>query len=387
MDGNTTPITIGADLAVSKGMIVVNSAGNSGGGSWQYIGAPADGNDVFSIGAVNSSGSYASFSSTGPTYDGRIKPNVVAQGEGSTVISAYSGNVTSGSGTSFSSPNTAGMVACLWQAHQNKSNTEIMEAIQQSASLADNPNQELGYGVPDYLEAHSQLSIPTIFEISTDIKVYLEGPFNGTEMNPEINNILPLNQPYHIAPFNYSGTETVIEIPEPDIVDWVLVELRDASAPGLATSETVITKKAAFLKTDGSITDLDGTSLLTFNIPVSDSVFLIIWQRNHLAVMSAIAIQNEGANVYPYDFTTASEKVYGNTIGYKELAVGIYGMVAGDGDADGTIDDQDMLLYWSAKAGNSEYHSGDYNLNSQIDNSDKDNYWLPNTTFIRQIPE
>jgi subtilisin family serine protease len=83
-----------------------------------------------------------------------MKPNVVAQGSGSTIISAYSGQVSSGSGTSFSSPITAGMVACLWQAHTDKKNTEIMEAIEQSGTLASNPNFELGYGIPDYMLAH-----------------------------------------------------------------------------------------------------------------------------------------------------------------------------------------------------------------------------------------
>ncbi|MCB2221962.1 MAG: S8 family serine peptidase [Bacteroidetes bacterium] len=158
MDGNTAPITIGADKAVSKGMIVVNSAGNSGGGSWQYIGAPADGDSVFSIGAVDAGGNYASFSSTGPTYDGRLKPNVVAQGQGSTIISAWSGEVSSGNGTSFSSPITAGMVSCLWQAHPNKRNTEIMNAIQESGTLAENPNNQLGYGIPDYMLAHDMIT-------------------------------------------------------------------------------------------------------------------------------------------------------------------------------------------------------------------------------------
>ena len=159
MDGNTTPITIGADIAASKGLVVTNSAGNSGGGSWQYIGAPADGDSVFSIGAVDASGNYAGFSSTGPTSDGRVKPNVVAQGSGSTIIDPWSGNVSSGSGTSFSSPITAGMVACLWQANPLKTNMEIIEAIQSSATLADNPNDQLGYGIPDYMEANSILTV------------------------------------------------------------------------------------------------------------------------------------------------------------------------------------------------------------------------------------
>lgn len=159
MDGNTAWVTIGADMAVSKGMIVVNSAGNSGSGSWQYIGAPADGDSVFSIGAVDGSGTYAGFSSQGPTFDGRVKPNVVAQGQSSTIIDPLTGEVGSGSGTSFSSPITAGMVACLWQANPGKRNLEIMQAIQQSASQANNPDNFLGYGIPDYALAHSILTV------------------------------------------------------------------------------------------------------------------------------------------------------------------------------------------------------------------------------------
>jgi hypothetical protein len=159
MDGNTTPITIGADIAASKGMIPVNSAGNSGGSSWYYIGAPADGDSVFSIGAVDAGGNLASFSSRGPTADGRVKPNVMAQGAGSTVIDPWTGAVSSGSGTSFSSPITAGMVACLWQANPEKTNVEIMQAIQQSASQYNNPDDDYGYGIPDYWQANNLLTV------------------------------------------------------------------------------------------------------------------------------------------------------------------------------------------------------------------------------------
>ncbi|RLD55494.1 MAG: hypothetical protein DRJ05_12870 [Bacteroidetes bacterium] len=178
MDGNTTPITIGADIAASKGILVCNSAGNSGGGSWQYIGAPADGDSVFSIGAVDGNGNYASFSSTGPTADGRLKPNVVAQGQSSTVIDPYGGNVSSASGTSFSSPITAGMMACLWQANPEKNNVEIMEAVQESGSIAGNPTSQLGYGIPDYSLANSLLTVIDN-KVKDDMNVLVyPNPFN-----------------------------------------------------------------------------------------------------------------------------------------------------------------------------------------------------------------
>lgn len=188
MDGNTAPVTIGADIAASKGMIVVNSAGNSGSSSWQYIGAPADGDSVFSIGAVDGSGNYAGFSSQGPTPDGRIKPNVVAQGQSSTIIDPWSGNVGSGSGTSFSSPITAGMVACLWQANPGKRNLEIMQAIQQSASQANSPDNFLGYGIPDYALAHSILTVVDHQRIpSGNLSVY-PNPFDDQLAVYTLNN-------------------------------------------------------------------------------------------------------------------------------------------------------------------------------------------------------
>jgi hypothetical protein len=385
MNGNTTPVTIGADKAVSKGMIVVNSAGNSGGSSWQYIGAPADGDSVFSIGAVNSIGAYVSFSSTGPTSDGRTKPDVVAQGSGTTIINAGTGNVSTGSGTSFSSPVTAGMVSCLWQAHPNRRNTEILEAIRQSGSLAGNPDQQLGWGIPNYLTAHNLLSLPVSHNFSLKLKVFLEGAFNGLTMNTDLNTILPLNQPYNIPPFNYNGTESVVAIPGNDIVDWVLIELRDAPSANQADDGTLLARKAAFLKSDGTVVDLDGISDPAFSVTVVNKLYVVVKHRNHLGILSFYPlIVSNGSSAY--DFTTGSVKSFGAATGCKEIAAGTWGMIAGDGNADGIVNDPDKLTEWEMNAGEHGYYFSDYNMDSEVSNQDKDNYWLPNVGFSSQIP-
>ena len=157
LDGKTARITIGADIAASKGMLIVNSAGNSGADPWKYIGFPADGDSVLSIGAVDVNRNYASFSSQGPTPDGRIKPNVTAMGQQPYVITS-GGMPGKSNGTSFSSPILAGMSACLWQAHPEASAMEIFKAIEQSADQYDAPDAKKGFGIPDFLKAHAILS-------------------------------------------------------------------------------------------------------------------------------------------------------------------------------------------------------------------------------------
>ncbi|WP_306352618.1 S8 family serine peptidase [Flavobacterium sp. '19STA2R22 D10 B1'] len=149
MNGTVAFITRGADIAFSRGMICVISAGNEGNKPWHYITAPADGFNVLTIGAVTATRNYASFSSVGPSADGRVKPDVMAQGE-SAVVANLTGNVSVSNGTSFSSPIMAGMVACLWQALPNKTNTEIIQLIKESAHLYQNPTDLMGYGIPDF---------------------------------------------------------------------------------------------------------------------------------------------------------------------------------------------------------------------------------------------
>lgn len=156
MNGNTTVISRMADLAAKKGMLVVNSAGNSGNNSWKFITAPADGDSVLSVGAVNNSGVIASFSSYGPTSDGQVKPDVVSVGAG-TVLSTTSGTVATGNGTSFSGPNMAGLATCLWQLFPEYNNHKIITALRESADRFSTPHEQYGYGLPDMKKAFGVL--------------------------------------------------------------------------------------------------------------------------------------------------------------------------------------------------------------------------------------
>lgn len=159
MDGNTAFITKGANIAFEKGMLVVNSAGNSGNDSWQIVGAPADSPNVLTVGAVNASGDYVSTSSVGSAIQPSQKPDVVAQGQASAIITEND-VIATANGTSFSSPIMAGGIVCLWQALPDKTNAEIMQLVRESASQYNTPDYLLGYGIPDLqLALSSALSV------------------------------------------------------------------------------------------------------------------------------------------------------------------------------------------------------------------------------------
>jgi serine protease AprX len=147
LNGNKALVTQAADLAASKGMLVVVSAGNEGDNAWATITAPADADSVLTIGAVNASGIYAPFSSVGPTADGRIKPDLTAQGSG-TVLAFPFGGIGTSSGTSFSAPLVAGLVSCFWQANPQLTSQQVIAYLKRSGSQASKPDNFLGWGIP-----------------------------------------------------------------------------------------------------------------------------------------------------------------------------------------------------------------------------------------------
>ena len=154
LNGRTGIATRGADMATHKGIIVVNSAGNEGRGSWKYIGVPADGFNVIAVGATNNLGFKAGFSSFGPTPDGRIKPNLSAQGQDAFTASMFGFATKAISGTSFSSPILAGAISSFWSACPQKTNFELKFLLEKSASQWEKPDSLLGYGIPNFLAAY-----------------------------------------------------------------------------------------------------------------------------------------------------------------------------------------------------------------------------------------
>ncbi|MFI5135219.1 MAG: S8 family peptidase, partial [Chitinophagales bacterium] len=181
MNGRTCMSSRAAVIAARTGMIVCSAAGNDGQKPWHYISAPADADSIITVGATDSTGTITAFSSHGPTSDGRVKPDVVAQGIRAWTIDPAPENNTTfpGNGTSFSCPIIAGMVACLWQAHQDKNNMQIIDAIHRSASLYYNPNDSFGYGIPNFQLADLILNGNSPDSMNANKPLVYPNPFSG----------------------------------------------------------------------------------------------------------------------------------------------------------------------------------------------------------------
>lgn len=216
--------------------------------------------------------------------------------------------------------------------------------------------------------------------VKVNLKVFLQGPYNGSSMNTALITILPPTQPYGGSPWNYNGSENVaidFFATHTDIVDWVLLELR-------SDLTTVVTKRAAFLKNDGNIVDVDAVSPLTFNGLNSGNYYVVVRHRNHLAIMSAAAVLLSSASGL-YDFTTAQTQAYG-TNSMVDLTGGgtVFGMVAGDASNDGQVNVDDRNATWNNKnlVG---YRIDDVTLDGQVNVDDRNITWN-NKNLGTQIP-
>ena len=182
MNGMTTRISIAATIAAEKGLLVCNAAGNTANYiemHWPWIMAPGDALGTITVGAVSADSVYASFSSIGPSFDLRVKPELVAMGVNTRIYNSVQAELRQGNGTSFACPLMAGMAACLWSAMPEVSNQEIRERLIRSGHLYETPNVYLGYGLPDgkkALEEPTSIQAPTQSSTSASVRKIL---YNG----------------------------------------------------------------------------------------------------------------------------------------------------------------------------------------------------------------
>ncbi len=205
MNGNTTISARGADLSAKKGMLNVIANGNEGGSSWRFLITPADADSVLSVGAVDTLGNVAGFSSYGPSSDGQIKPTVAAVGLRAVIANTFNGQPQYGNGTSFACPNMAGVTTCLWQAFPEVNNMSVINALQKSATKANNPDDRVGYGIPDAVKAFIILEKQLYTQTTTlencaaiikftakttnDIKVFLERRLQGETVFTKVDSV------------------------------------------------------------------------------------------------------------------------------------------------------------------------------------------------------
>jgi len=220
--------------------------------------------------------------------------------------------------------------------------------------------------------------------IDLSLTVFLEGPFNGSGMDTDLNSILPLSQPFNTSPWNYSGTESVTAVPT-GAVGWVLIELRDAATVGQANGGSVIDRQAGFLRNDGQVIDINENTILSYPSSVSNGLFVVVYQRNHISVISESVLTASGG-VYNYDFSSGENQAHGGTDGHKQLTSGIWGMFSGDGNADGFVNGADYSPLWENQSGHEGYLESDFNSDGQSNNIDKDDYWVPNEGKNSQVP-
>jgi len=222
------------------------------------------------------------------------------------------------------------------------------------------------------------IAIPIATRMTLDLTVILEGPYFNGQMTPFLNvlNQLPKKNPYDVEPWNYDGADSVNSIPFSFVIDWVLVELFTYDTtpnPKL----NVIGRQTGFLLNNGSITGLDGVSMLQIRVLDSCDFYARIYHRNHIPIVtSTILAKDMGA--YSWDFTTGAENVLGGIYATKEISTNLWGMIAGDGNTDGSIDNSDKNDVWLIQKDSSGYLAGDFNMDSQVDLDDKIIMWQTN---------
>lgn len=402
--GNQLDINLGTLRLVNNDLVLLSGAAILGGDMSHFIKTDGVGSlqmsvasspKIFPVGTISS---YAPVTiennSASDNFKVNLIDNVLSNGSSGTTIPQINDCVNLTWNIEPESPGTANYnITTQWNAFNEGSGFDRSHSaigIYHTGNWNGNPASAAA-GINPYTRSLNNIThagsfavgdtespMAIILDILVDTKAFLEGPFEDTEMNTLLNddNHLPLTQPYNIPPWNYPGTESVATIPNNQVVDWVLIEGRDAPDAASATEATAFAQQAAFLLKDGSVVGLDGSSMPEFTTNLSHQLFIVIRHRNHLGIMSSSSLSPAG-NIYSWDFTSSSGQAYG-TNALKNLGSGNYGMYAGDANADGAINDLDVTGVWLNEVGLTGYLQSDVNLDTETDNKDKNDLWYWN---------
>ena len=138
---------------------------------------------------------------------------------------------------------------------------------------------------------------------------------------------------------------------------------------------------------NGNIVGLDGESLISFASPIDNDLYLVVFHRNHIGVMSSFPLDTSGECEISYNFSKDMVQAYGSENGHKEIDSGVWGMISSDGDGNGQVANDDKTVVWKLESGNAAYLSGDFNMDGQVDNTDKNEQWESNNNSVGQVPD
>ena len=243
-----------------------------------------------------------------------------------------------------------------------------------SFNLRDMNNVEIT-AIADSAEINISLSV-------VNTKIFLDGPFSSGTMTTVLNNAgyLPLSQPYSSTPWNYSGYEMVDSdffTTHSNIVDWVLVQLRTGTS-----ANTTVATRAALLKSNGTIVDLNGVDPIAFFVPTDVEYYIVVKHRNHISIMSSISVPLS-ASTSLYNFTMGQNKAFGIDP-MKDLGGGLYGLFSADTDGSGTVNATDRSNTWNLR-NLSGYFGSDVDLNGTVNAGDRSEIWN-NRNLSTQVP-
>ena len=328
MNGNTTISAKATNIAARKGLLMVMAAGNEGNGSWRYVITPADADSCMAVGAVDSLGNVANFSSYGPNSNGQIKPDVVAIGRNAIVANNNTGMPNFGSGTSYACPNMAGISTCLWQAFPEASNMKIRNVLKQSASNFSNPDNRIGFGIPNakkafvilqknyatYNARFFQCTSVLNLSIKTDTSMYIsiERKFPNQSNYTEIATLHSDDQ-YGMHDFEY--------IDNLDQTNYGTVQYRYKMSIGTDTTFYLDSNIVNYLNPCIFIPPSANTLLISPN-PVSNELFIKM-DRVANTKVDVIIHNISGQKI----FTTTYEQAIGSgikSISFQNFARGVY---------------------------------------------------------------